>query len=395
LYTEFYGFSERPFDVSPDPKFLYLTESHREALASMMYGIRERRGFLAITGEVGTGKTTLVNALLDSLNEKVRTAHIFRKCATFQELLRTILNELGVAPRGRDRFSLWQRLDQYLLDTTAKGETVVLILDEAQNLSIELLEEIRTLSNLETQKTKLLQIILVGQPELENKLNSEELRQLRQRISIRRKLTPLQDEEIKAYIKHRIALVGGNADVLLARDAMRLISRYSNGIPRVINVLCDNAFLVGYAVGKKKVDGPIIQEVVKDLEGEGVMPQERIAAASVQNRRSAWNGDGFVGAIRGFLQRFLEKARTEPQPAAPKSVQETTPVPEVRKTPEIEDGKGLDEPKPEPGDVREVNGIEYIYAKNKRYLTNPHEPIYVWIRTNMDTSGTLRSERRG
>lgn len=307
MYTEFYGFSERPFDVSPDPKFLYLTESHREALASMMYGIRERRGFLAITGEVGTGKTTLINALLDSLNEKVKTAHIFRKCTTFQELLRTILTELGVPPRGRDRFSLWQRLDQYLLDTTAKGETVVLILDEAQNLSIELLEEIRTLSNLETQKTKLLQIILVGQPELENKLNSEELRQLRQRISIRRKLSPLQDEEIKAYIKHRLGLVGGNAEALLARDAIRMICRYSNGIPRVINVLCDNAFLVGYAVGKKTVDGPIIQEVVKDLEGEGVMPQERIAVLTAQGRRPAWNGDGFVGALKGFFRGFGTK----------------------------------------------------------------------------------------
>ena len=191
MYPEFYGFSERPFDVSPDPKFLYLTESHREALASMLYGIKEKRGFLAVTGEVGTGKTTLVQALLNSLHENVKTVHIFRRCTTFPELLRTLLYELGVPYKGRDRLALWQRLDEYLLETASKGETVVLIIDEAQNLGNDMLEEVRTLSNLETQKTKLLQIILVGQPELETKLNSDELRQLRQRIAVRRKLLPL------------------------------------------------------------------------------------------------------------------------------------------------------------------------------------------------------------
>ena len=259
MYTEFYGLSERPFDLSPDPKFLHLTSSHRETLASMLYGIRERRGFLAVTGEVGTGKTTLINTLLNSLDEKVRTASIFRKYDTVHELLRTILYEFGVPIPSKDQFTLWQQLDEYLLATASRHETAVLIIDEAQNLSNRMLEEIRTLSNLETQKTKLLQIILVGQPEMDGKLNSEELRQLRQRIAIRRRVLPLSNDEIEAYISHRLKLVGGIVYTLFTRDALSLISRYSKGIPRTINIICDNALLIGYAVAQKKVDGAIIR----------------------------------------------------------------------------------------------------------------------------------------
>jgi general secretion pathway protein A len=307
MYTDYYGFTERPFDVSPDPKFLHLTDSHRETLASMLYGIREKRGFLAVTGEVGTGKTTVINALLNSLDEKVKTAYILRKCTTVHELLRAILYEFGVPAEGRDRFELWQRLNEYVLEVASRHEAAVLIIDEAQNLTSRMLEEIRTLSNLETQKTKLLQIILVGQPELDAKLNSEELRQLRQRIAIRRKLLPLSNDEVEAYIKHRLKLVGGIIYGLFTRDAVALIGRYSKGIPRVINIMCDNAFLIGYALAQKKVDGAIIREVIKDMDGEpSPSLKTRGAVASSGVQRSVREGDGFLRAFSALLRSLLE-----------------------------------------------------------------------------------------
>ena len=307
MYTDFYGLSERPFDISPDPKFLHLTRSHRETLSSMVYGIRERRGFMAITGEVGTGKTTLVNALLNSLDDRVKTAHIFRKCITFYELLRAILYEFDATAGGRDRFELWQCLNEYLVSIASKNELAVLIVDEAQNLSTGMLEEIRTLSNLETQKTKLLQIVLIGQPELDAKLNSQELRQLRQRIAIRRKVLPLTSDEIEAYISHRLKLVGGIIYTLFTRDAISLISRYSRGIPRTVNIICDNAFLIGYAVGQKKIDGAIVREVIKDMDGN-LLPLEEadggLRSSGVQGL--VHEGGGFFGAFRLLLRALLE-----------------------------------------------------------------------------------------
>jgi general secretion pathway protein A len=317
MYTQFYGFSERPFSVTPDPKFLYLTESHRETLASMLYGIKEKRGFLAVTGEVGTGKTTLIYAMLNNLDEKIKTVHIFRKCTTFQELLRTILFELNVPPKGRDRLALWQRLDQYLLEAASRGETVVLIIDEAQNLSNDMLEEIRTLSNLETQKTKLLQIILIGQPELETKLNSDDLRQLRQRIAIRRKLMRLPDEEVKAYIKHRLRLVGTGVDEVFTTGAISLICRYSKGTPRVINLLCDNAFLIGYALTKKKVDEAIIREVIRDMQVEVSTFEETSATKATSRSRPFWQGDGFVHVLRNFFHSLWEAVGSKRRHSVP------------------------------------------------------------------------------
>jgi general secretion pathway protein A len=273
----------------------------------MLYGIRERRGFLAVTGEVGTGKTTLINALLNSLDDKVKTAYIFRKCTTVHELLRAILYEFGVSTKSRDRFALWQRLNEYLLEIASKHEFAVLIVDEAQNLSNGMLEEIRTLSNLETQKTKLLQVILVGQPELDAKLDSEQLRQLRQRISIRRKILPLGNDEAEAYISHRLKLVGGVIYTLFTRDAISLITQHSKGIPRVINMMCDNAFLVGYALGQKRVDGTVIREVIKDMEGE-LSPSEetRGAVGSSGVQILVREAGGFLGAFRLLLRALLE-----------------------------------------------------------------------------------------
>ncbi len=268
MYTQFYGFSEKPFELTPDPKFLYLSPSHREALASMIYGINERRGFISITGEVGTGKTTLIYTLLSNLSEKVKPIFIYHTTITFEEFLAKILLDLKVSLHEEDKTSLLLKLSDYLRIKMAPEETLAIIIDEGQNLPQETLEEFRMLSNVETSKTKLLQILLVGQPELKEKLNSKELRQLKQRIGLRRSLQPLNPQECREYIEHRLNLVGSSASKVLTSDAIGLIVHYSKGIPRTINILCDNAFLIGYSFSQKKIDEKIIKEVIEDMENQ-------------------------------------------------------------------------------------------------------------------------------
>jgi general secretion pathway protein A len=267
MYTQFYGFSEKTFNVTPDPKFLYQTPSHREALASMIYGIKERKGFISITGEVGTGKTTLIYTLLNHLlNEKVKAVFIFQTHMTFQQLLKNLLLELELPIIEEDKTTLLRQINEYLIQRLSHGENLAIIIDEAQNLPMEVIEELRMLSNLETPKMKLLQIILVGQPELEVKLNSEELRQLRQRIGIRRQIRSLTQEECKAYIDYRLNLVGNSSSNIFTSEAVSLICDYGKGIPRIINTICDNALLIGYGLAQKKIDVNIIHEVIKDMD---------------------------------------------------------------------------------------------------------------------------------
>jgi len=233
----------------------------------MIYGIRERRGFISISGEVGTGKTTLIYSLLGRLDESVKTVHIFHTKATFEELLKNILLELEVPNIQEGKIDLLRLLNEYLIQKLAHGENLAVIIDEAQNLSPDVLEELRMLSNLETPKTKLLQIVLVGQPELETKLNSEELRQLKQRIGIRRRISRLNEEESREYIDHRLKLVGSRSSAVFTPEALSQIRQYAGGIPRIINILCDSGFLIGYGLSKKRIDASIIQEVIRDMEG--------------------------------------------------------------------------------------------------------------------------------
>jgi general secretion pathway protein A len=277
MYTQFYNFTEKPFNLTPDPKFLYYTPSHREALASMIYGINERRGFVAVTGEVGTGKTTLIYTLLNNLNEKVKTAFVYHTTATFEQLLGYILIDLSVPVAAEDKMALLQKLNDHLVHNIAQDETLAIIIDEAQNLPSKVLEELRLLSNLETTKQKLIQILLVGQPELEAKLDSQELRQLKQRIGIRRTIKPLTLEESREYIEHRLNVAGSTTSRVFTTDAVALICKHANGIPRMINILCDNAFLIGYSLSKEKIPGKIIGEVVRDL---GIDVEKPIFAAA-------------------------------------------------------------------------------------------------------------------
>lgn len=266
MYTRYFGFSEKPFNVTPDPRFLFLTESHEEALASMVYGIQERKGFIAVTGEVGTGKTTLIHELMRRLDKRVKTVFIFHTRVTFQELLRRILRELELPLEEVDKGGMVDRLHDYLIECLACGENLALIIDEAQHLSTEVLEELRLLSNLETSASKLLQILLVGQPELKEKLDSRELRQLKQRIVAWRQIRPLSEEDARNYVEHRLRVAGSGASKIFTGEALALIAQNARGIPRNINVLCDNALLIGYGMEKKKIDGAVVEEVLGDMD---------------------------------------------------------------------------------------------------------------------------------
>lgn len=243
----------------------------------MMYAIKERKGFISITGEVGTGKTTLVHTLLAKLDRQVRAVFIFHTHVSFEELLKAVLAELDIPILDRGKAGLLQALNESLIQRLSQNENVALIIDEAQNLGKEVLEELRLLSNLETPKSKLLQIVLVGQPELEAKLDSPELRQLKQRIGIRRKIQPLPPEECEKYIDHRLKQVGSSVRNTFTKEVLALVCGYSKGIPRMINTLCDNALLIGYGLSKKRIDGAIVREVLKDM-GEVSLPAGEVAS---------------------------------------------------------------------------------------------------------------------
>jgi type II secretory pathway predicted ATPase ExeA len=267
LYQQHFGFSQAPFNITPDPSFLYISASHREGLAQLMYGINARRGFIVLSGEVGTGKTTLIQTLLNQLTEKTQTALIFSAITNPLDLLRYVCEEFKlVEPLGtiRDAHDYICLLNEFLLEKYRGGENAALIIDEAQNLSAEVLESIRLLSNFETTKDKLLQILLVGQPELNERLNTPQLRQLKQRITLRHHLRPLSLQECQEYIATRLKHAGGNPS-LFGPKAVEGIHRYSGGIPRLINVLCDNAMINAYALDHKQIDPLLIQEAADDL----------------------------------------------------------------------------------------------------------------------------------
>ncbi len=266
MYTQFYGLREKPFNVTSDPNFMFFSRHHKEALAHLFYGIKERKGFLEITGEVGTGKTTLCRVLLNSLDEKTKTAFILNPNLSEVQLLRAITLDLGIKTESKNRNELMSSLNEFLIQQLSLGLNVVVIIDEAQNLKPAILEQVRMLSNLETEKDKLFQIILVGQPELRDKLNSPSLRQLRQRISVRYHILPLESDEIEQYINHRLTVAGGDGLIIFTDKAIEQIYRYSEGVPRLINIICDRSLLAGYVLEKKKIGHDIVIKCVREME---------------------------------------------------------------------------------------------------------------------------------
>ncbi|HVO65261.1 MAG TPA: AAA family ATPase, partial [Syntrophales bacterium] len=268
MYEKFYGFKEKPFDITPDPKFVYFSETHKEALAHLRYAVREGKGFSVITGEVGTGKTTLVHTLLNKMDGAVRTAYIFNPVMNPEDFLNYICEDLGLKSDGvKSRGQNLTLLHNFLLNCFAQNEKVFLIIDEAQSLDTKLLEEVRLLTNLETAKHKLLHVILLGQPELNKTLADERFRALKQRITIRYDLSMLNQNDTREYIFHRMKKAGARNLLIFDGEAINAIYEYSKGIPRLINILCDNALLTGFSQERNRITKPIIQEVIRDLEG--------------------------------------------------------------------------------------------------------------------------------
>jgi len=268
MYESFFDLKQKPFSVTSNPSFLFLSERHKEALAHLTYGIKERVGFIEITGEIGTGKTTLCRAYLDQLDEKTKTAFVFNSNLSELQLMRTIIEDLGIKTAQKSKGGLFSELNHFLIEQLALGNNVVLILDEAQNLSLRLLEQVRMLSNLESENEKLLQIVLVGQPELRKKLDSPSLLQLRQRIAVRYHITALNHNEVPRYIEHRLTLAGANGhSPIFEAEAIEEIYRYSRGIPRLINMVCNKALLTGFVQEERRISGEIIKRSIHELEG--------------------------------------------------------------------------------------------------------------------------------
>jgi len=268
VYLGHYGLKEPPFAITPNPRFLFYSTKHREAYNHLLYGIRERKGFVQLTGDVGAGKTTLCRAMLDALGGQFATALILNPVMSPNEMMKAIAIDFGLTVEGMDRLETVAVINEFLLWQASNGRDAVLIIDEAQNLTDDLLEQVRLLSNLETDDRKLLQIVLLGQPELRDRLNAHHLRQLRQRITVRYHLSALTRDEISDYIRHRIHVSGGNGRPEFSTPAIWRIHRYSKGVPRLINALCDKALLAGYVNQTDKIDYGMIGRAIRELEGE-------------------------------------------------------------------------------------------------------------------------------
>jgi type II secretory pathway predicted ATPase ExeA len=268
MYNSYFGFREKPFNVTPDPRFFYTNPVYQEAYATLLYGIRERKGLIVLTGEVGTGKTTLLRKLMDNSRELSASFFFYNTNLTFEELLTFTCKELALTVNGPGQLPKIRALNDFLIERLERGGTAAILIDEAQNLSGEVLENLRLLSNLETGSEKLLQIVLAGQPELEGLLDQAKLRQLKQRITLRYRLDRLKEREVGSYIDYRLRAVGYERNDLFTPDGLEPIVIYSKGIPRLINVICDNALLITYASSRKKISGDVIREVARDLQLE-------------------------------------------------------------------------------------------------------------------------------
>ena len=317
MYLKHFNLTERPFSITPDPRFLYMSARHREALAHLLYGLGEGGGFVQLTGEVGTGKTTICRCLLEQVPDNVDLALVLNPKVTAVELIATVCDELGIEyPAGTSSIkTLTDLLNKYLLDAYARGRRTVLVIDEAQNLGADVLEQVRLLTNLETATQKLLQIVLIGQPELRDLLAREDMRQLAQRVTARYHLEPISRGETEAYIKHRLQICGISRS-LFNKRAVDKIQQLSGGIPRLINVLCDRAMLGAYVESKAEVDHKVVRKAARE-----VLASER-GASGGWNRTTLLAG-GLVLLVLAMLAAAYQPWRYLEQPAVPDTPDET------------------------------------------------------------------------
>lgn len=356
MYTDFYQLTERPFNVTPDPKFLYLNARYREAIASLNYGITQRRGFITLIGEAGTGKTTLLKKLLEDLDQKTKTVFIFNTNVSFEEILEYIFAEFDLPVHNGKKLYMLQRLNAFLLEELRNGGNVALLIDEAQDLEFSVLEDLRLLSNLETAKEKILQIVLSGQPELGQKLSNPVLRQLRQRIGINCRLLPLSRDEVTEYIHFRLQAAGSPDLKLFTREAEDEIYHLSRGIPRLVNVVCDNALVIGYALGKKRIGADVISEAAADLlPAEAtpepasvetpivVAPPPAPSTAARQRWRSRIGLGALLGATLAVGMWSVGRTALEYKPPVPPPMTPTVPL-EVIRPGSPPRGLGVEEP---------------------------------------------------
>jgi general secretion pathway protein A len=306
MYLSFYGLRETPFAPTPDPKFLFQSARHREALAQLIYGVRERKGFIVLTGEIGTGKTTLLRTLLERLNADTPVAYVHNSALNIEGLLEYVLQDWGVKSTANSHAQRLFELNEFLIDQHRRGGTPVLVIDEAQNLSVETLEAVRMLSNFETTNQKLMQILLVGQPELRDKLDLPELRQLKQRIGLRCHIAPLSAEETRLYIRHRLRIAGAIDAGTFTDGAIQKIADYSGGTPRVINIVCDHCLLSGFADSKKRIDAGTVTEAIEYLEeGERSEWKRRRRISLVPGRATVWAARSGVAVLVMVLIALL------------------------------------------------------------------------------------------
>jgi general secretion pathway protein A len=303
MYKTFFGLKDNPFNVNPDPRFLYLTKEIEEALTGLMYGIQTRKGFITLTGEVGTGKTTLVNRLLHWLHERrTRTAFLFNSRINSTQLFDFILSEFEITCESKTKSQQLMKFNQWLLERYRAGETAVLIVDEAQNLSYPVLEEIRLLTNLETSTDKLLQIVLSGQPELEEKLKQPQLRQLRQRIMLRCVTSPLTKEQTGEYIAERLRIAGASGNLIFSPKAVETIHLYSLGVPRVVNLLCEHSLINAYAEQQRPIEAKIVEDVAREFQLDQIEPLS--PGPSGRADAEVYSSETFIQNLGEALSRF-------------------------------------------------------------------------------------------
>ena len=376
MYEAFYGLTEKPFNLTPDPRFLFLSEKHREAFAHLLFGIRNRSGFVMVTGEIGTGKTTICRTLLNQLDDDTEVAFIFNPCLSPDELLRKINEDFGIRSSADTIKDLIDELNEYLLARSREGKNCVLVIDEAQDLTPRVLEQIRLLSNLETESQKLLQIILIGQPELARSLSLDELRQLNQRITARYHLKPLDMDETVQYVAYRLRVAGGRRKVHFSRGALRALYRFSGGTPRVINAACDRALLIGYTREVKDINARIMKRAVKEVRGDRLAGKRKTDWGKLLPSRGVVYAAILIVLAGKFLvgplaSKWGEEGASKPPPAPVREMAtvQTPPAPPVAVEPpgppRVKNEPDSAPPEPtEPALAAVLKGVEPAIARN-------------------------------